>query len=237
MDNDEYQRIVEYENEIYDLYHEGDQKSDSSNSADVPMEKLEHNDSDSEQSSTISNPKYAAATANLVDSNQSTEEQNHDFSDSASLSEDERDLIYSRLYHSTSTLPTKNNIRAEEAIPSTKSSMSGGHGFNTEYTVPSINFTFELDMDKLQPSLEAANPFIETTPLDDDDDFAVYILHRAYINTLACKSRSLFRTSGTRPSLSCANNLLSLQSAWAHEVRLSTSSMSLLQCHRLPPNA
>jgi hypothetical protein len=182
MDNDEYQRIAEYENEIYDLNHERDQESDSDNSAVVPTEQPEYNDDDSEQSSALSNPKYATVKADLVGINDTMEERDHDdFNDSASLSEDERDMIYSSLYHSTSTLPTKNNIPAEETMPPTKFPISGD-GFITEYTVPSINFTFELDPGNLQPSLELTNPVIESTSLDEDDGFAVYILPRAYVN-------------------------------------------------------
>jgi hypothetical protein len=180
MDSDEYHKIVEYENELYDLNHGRDQESDRDNSAEIPTEQPESDNDNSEHSAAPSNPKNAMAETNSVASNNPTEERDYYFSDSANLSEDERDMIYAQLYHSASTLSSKNNIPAEEVMPSAISSTQSGV-FNTEYTVPSINFTFELDADNLQPSVEPANPPIETISFDEDD-FGVYILLRTYID-------------------------------------------------------
>ena len=91
--------------------------------------------------------------------------------DSSSLSEDERDMIYSRLYHSSSVLPTSttnppvNEQKSKEHHPGKKSSSISNN--------ISANFTFELDLDDLPPPPKHTTPLIEITAPYEDSDFLV----------------------------------------------------------------
>lgn len=184
MDDDEYyQRMVDYENEIYGLNNGIDQDSDNDSSPDEPVNFVPSEDSDedvSEKSSPPSSKKIftpngsAAQTVHWNGNAPEVEGQVND--DSSNLSDDERDLIYSRLYHSNSALPkatTSHPVNAETAKKSSPRQSNSSNDINDQYRVPSINFTFEIDLDDLPSPPERTNQATDTTSIDEDDEYPV----------------------------------------------------------------
>ena len=120
MDDDEnYQRMVDYENEIYELNHGIDQESENETSPDPRLEVAaveDPNEDVVDNSSTRFSKKISVSKESVtetVHTNGNTPELNGQIDDdSSNLSEDERDMIYSRLYHSSSILPTFANNRS-----------------------------------------------------------------------------------------------------------------------------
>lgn len=184
MDDDEdYQRMVDYENEIYDLNHGVDQDSDNDSSTDQPINLAPPEDSDedvSDKSSSQSSKKisvYNGAVVQTVHLNSKAPEvEGRVDDDSSNLSEDERDLIYSRLYHSSSALPkpTRNSPgKAETTKKESPRKKNSSTDTNDQNRVPSTNFTFEIDLDNLPPPPEPTNQTTDTTLIDEDDDYPV----------------------------------------------------------------
>lgn len=128
--------------------------------------------------------------------------------DADSLSDDERDLILAQLYHSAATLstskpntlhqektpngtnPNKRKIvldDSEAGIPSTteeqpaksKKKITFDQYINSQPAVPSVEFTFELDLDNL-PSPPKPTP-VEEVPSLDEDDYDDYVVTPSFL--------------------------------------------------------
>jgi len=190
MDDDEdYQRMVDYENKIYNLNHGIDQASENEMSPDqtlkvVPVEDLDEDVSD--DSSIRVTKKISVSKESVtktVHPNGNPPELNGQIDDdSSNLSEDERDMIYSRLYHSSSTLHTFANnppVKEENKIKNSprKKATSTSNNVNEQHHIPSTKFTFEIDLDNLPPPPEPTNQATDITSIDEDDDYPVYSNH------------------------------------------------------------
>jgi hypothetical protein len=200
MDDDDYQRIADYENEIYDLNHEdqdqeqevegknvmtekeADQRSESittsGSSGSSEFESSELSDeSDSDDSAALSgsgkgkSPKSPSASS-IHQPNTSLNVDVPDMSDedSSGLSEDERDMIYSRLYHTNTALPFATEVPQDNEANSPSKKKTKKHTKSDTDDVPSSKFTFDLDLDNLSPPPEPTAPITETPTLASDDD-------------------------------------------------------------------
>jgi hypothetical protein len=159
MDEDEYQRIVDYENEIYDLEYGEDQESNEEN--DVVSEKSFQN---ADGSTDDNRPETKALNPVAPDAGLEP-----DVIDSDDLSEDERDLIYSRLYYASSrpvlTANASSDLKESSSLEEQPAASNG-----TKEGL-SAQFAFELDLDNLPPSPEQQPSKQEdVASLDDDDD-------------------------------------------------------------------
>ena len=180
MDDDEYQQTVDYENDIYELNHGVNQLSESENeNIPVRVSQPRYPDGDvmkdsSSNKPTIPKRRNSIPTPNSVYIDARTEDE------SSNISEDERDMIYSRLYYSTSVVPASaadaptDKDNASRASPQKKASSI----YNTGNPIPSTNFAFEIDLDHLTPTPESASPIIESISEDEDSEFLVHpLLH------------------------------------------------------------
>lgn len=250
MDDDDYQRIADYENEIYDLNHEdqdqdqevegenlmtekeADQRSESittsGSSGSSESESSELSDeSDSDDSSALSGSGKGKAPQSLSPSskpqpNTSLNIDVHDMSDedSSGLSEDERDMIYSRLYHTNAALPFAAEVPqdTETNSPSKRKTKKNAKSDTTD-DVPSSKFTFDLDLDNLSPPPEPTAPITETPTLASDDD-EYPVSHPMVISNIFYRCQIEAATSPQLPSVlqwetssvSVATNLVTLKS-------------------------
>ena len=200
MDDEDFQRIADYENEIYDLNHgesQDEDEDDTPNQSSPDQQSSGASDDgdggdDSAESETEDN--FNQATG-LVDHPQINgvqhNTQNHaeylleiENDDSTDLSEDERDEIYARLYHGTNTVPTtvnsvsaKEESKTEKPTRKTKKSKTKEPNGTTNF---SKAFTFDIDLDDLPPPPE---PVPEVTTLDSDGDFAVPPLPSQFLSS------------------------------------------------------
>src|SRR5436309_309588 len=103
MDDDDYQRMVDYENEIYCLYSNRDDGLEDEGSSETCFEASDSDvvpENGNRSSDGIVMPKDPVAALMSSSAIPSVFRPQFDNSDSSGMSEDERDLIYSRLYHS-----------------------------------------------------------------------------------------------------------------------------------------
>lgn len=193
MDDEDYQRIADYENEIYDLNHgeSQDEEEDDTPNQSVPDQQSAEasdddgngdDDDDSAESETEDSSNQPTGLTEEPQTNgvQHNAQQHVEYpmeienDDSTDLSEDERDEIYARLYHGTNTVPTianpvpaKEESNSEKTTRKTKKSKTKPPNGTTDF---SKEFTFDIDLDDLPPPPE---PVPEVTTLDSDGDFAV----------------------------------------------------------------
>ena len=161
MDDDDYQRIVDYENEIYDLNHVEDREEAEANPKDKGESASGSYDDESPESKNFRGSR-GHYNAKFVNDDERTEQTDRDSED---LSEDERDQIYARLYHGALNLAVN-----DEKANLTKNT-SSGRKLN--------GVTLELDLDKItSPPTERIPTAIETATLDEDGDFSVTFLSR-----------------------------------------------------------
>lgn len=185
MDDDEdYQRMADYENELYDLNYGVNQDSDDDSSPDEPVKVAPQEDEDedvSDKSSPQSSKKISmsnsslAQTVHFIDNALEVEGRVDD--DSSNLSDDERDLIYSRLYHSGSSVPkptTNYLVKTEATNKNGPREKNSSNNANEQHRVPSTNFTVELDLDNLSPPPESINQATDAASVDEDDDYPVH---------------------------------------------------------------
>ena len=178
MDDDDYQRIADYENAIYGLNSNDspDEEQENVPRKAVPdQQSPERSDSEdsrsqSGQPSSMENPAQINGVERNIPSNveYTVEHENRDSSD---LSDDERDEIYARLYHGNRTLrtslkPTPANPDKTNSSKTRKSKSKPQNGTN----LFSHEFTFDIDLDDLPPPPE---PLPEVSTLDSDGDFSV----------------------------------------------------------------
>ena len=191
MDDEDFQRIADYENEIYDLNHGESQDEDeddtpNQSSPDQQSSEASEDDGDGGDDSAESETEHNSnQTTGLADHRQTNGVQHNtqhhaeypleiENDDSTELSEDERDEIYARLYYGTNTvLTTANSVSAKEESKTekptrkTKKSKTKDPNGTTDF---SKEFTFDIDLDDLPPPPQ---PIPEVTTLDSDGDFAV----------------------------------------------------------------
>jgi hypothetical protein len=187
MDDEDYQRIADYESEMYELdrgqSQDGQQGSTPSKSVPdlLSSEANDDDDGNSNDSRKISerpngrvDPPQANGAKQRTQPNtehpMGTENNN-----SSDLSEDERDEIYARLYHGTNTLPTtkpvaeKAKANSEKGTRKSKKSKTKSQNGTTDFC-KEFAFDLDLDLDSLPPPPE---PIPEVTTLDSDGDFSV----------------------------------------------------------------
>jgi hypothetical protein len=176
MDDDDFQQVVDYENEIYDLNHGEDSESDVS----VVKDENESDESNAEsRQASTKNASDPETTEEKVDLKTEPNGVDDNFdNDSESLSEDERDMIYSRLYHSTSTLPPSTTAPSKENKPNRATRRKQKALISSDQPpVPSTEFTFHLDLDNPLPPAPAepspAEAVTEASTLDEDGDYSV----------------------------------------------------------------
>ena len=182
MDDDDFQQMVDYENEIYDLNHEEGSESDISVVKDE-SEPDERNAESHQASSENVSEHIETATGVKLDFKTEPNDVDKHFDDdgSESLSEDERDLIYSRLYHSTSTLPASTRVPSKENKPNRAARRKQKALMPCDQSsVPSTEFTFHLDLDNPPPPAPAEPSIVEAvtkaSALDEDGDYSVLSL-------------------------------------------------------------
>jgi hypothetical protein len=183
-DEEDYIRMADYENELYDLNHGVNQDSDDDSSPDEPVKVAPQEDSDddvSNKSSPQSGKRMSTSNGSIAHTvhsdDNALEVEGYVDDDSSNLSDDERDLIYSRLYHSGSSVPkptTNYLVRTEATNKSGPHEKNSSNNANDQHRVPSIDFTFELDLDNLPPRPESTNQATDTASVDEDDDYPVY---------------------------------------------------------------
>jgi hypothetical protein len=182
MDDDDFQQMVDYENEIYDLNHGEGSESDVSVVKDESESDEKNAESHQASSDNVSEHLETAAEEKVDFKTEPNGVDEHfDDEDSESLSEDERDLIYSRLYHSTSTLPASTTAPSKENKPNRAARRKQKALMSCDQpSVPSTEFTFHLDLDlppppaPTEPSIAEAVP--EASALDEDGDYSVLSL-------------------------------------------------------------
>jgi len=177
MDDDDYQRIADYESEIYGL---NNQQSDDEEQDESVSDQQSSSGSDLEETnspSSLPNDIVKDTTANGESENilprveYTVEDENGDSSD---LSEDERDEIYARLYHgnttnATSSKPVLDKEETKSASKTKKSKSKEQNGTNHF----SNEFSFDIDLDDLPPPPEPPSFIPEVSTLDSDGDFPV----------------------------------------------------------------
>jgi len=184
MEDDTYQRMADYENEIYDLNHDIDQDSEQQES-NQNSENEDMTDDEGQETSNRSIRDQEEKPNGIKDLPNGLEQSDTDFS------EDEREMILSRLYHSSNAFPTISSITdathppSPEKGKSRKTKASGKKKKTKSATstqqqdvppIPSKEFTFEIDLDNLPPPPDLTIPTTEAVTLDEDGDFGVYPL-------------------------------------------------------------
>jgi hypothetical protein len=178
MDDDDYQRIADYENAIYGLNSQDSQDEGQENvpSKAVPDQQSpegsdsEDSTSQSSQPKSTKNPSQVNGVERDIPSSVEYTVK-HENRDSSDLSDDERDEIYARLYHGNNTLrtslkPAPVNPDKTNSTKTRKSKSKPQNGTN----LFSNEFTFDIDLDDLPPPPE---PVLEVSTLDSDGDFSV----------------------------------------------------------------
>jgi len=175
MDDDEYQRMVDYENEIYNLNHGEEEQNELERDslADAENETPDIDEEENTATADFSDPRNSKNTKFMND------DKGIESPDKGSLelSEDERNQIYAQLYHFNSTLPkaTSNFVHTDRSNltnPRKKGTVSSSS--NKENAGYSNGITYELDLDNLpSPPPGPTPPVVETSTVDEDGDFAV----------------------------------------------------------------
>jgi hypothetical protein len=199
--DDDYQQEVDYENEIYGLNYGIDQDSEEETHGEHSQAENDGGDDESDEDFSEPSPTqsikaeslagYPIADGFVVNGNLDDSHELMDDDDDSNLSEDERDMILSRLYHST--LPTSTVPLHTDSKSSQINDVGGDSSIIN--TIPngisSTNFTFELDLDNLPSPPRQTTPLLDTTTLDEDGDFSVPPLPITL--TLDINPRTLFR--------------------------------------------
>jgi len=184
MEDDTYQSMVDYENEIYDLNHDLDNDSEAEQESNQNNKNDDMTDAEEPETSNRSNqvPEQQPNEIKLL--------QNGLEQSDSDLSEDEREMILSRLYHSSNAFPTvPKDFGTTEPTASPSKAEKPRKGkisdkkkkpkpsASTEQEVPPIpskEFTFEIDLDNLPPPPDLTLPPKQVITLDEYGDFGVY---------------------------------------------------------------
>src|SRR5579859_3194685 len=186
MEDEGYQDMIDYENDIYDLHREENRQSQDEKQGRTLEEKSDSDTSEVEQNSTALKsditheqriPGVGMNGLTVLDQGR-VQEYTEDDDDSSDLSDDERDLIYSRLYYSASTVPISSTaISTDKRKQDTKSPRkSRKRKTSKDESAPLSNFTFHLDLDNpSDPTLEPQDiqPPVLNDEEDEDEDYPV----------------------------------------------------------------
>jgi hypothetical protein len=194
-DEDGHSEYSEYEDDIdriFGLSHDADNDESSdeeaSESGDESSSESEGDDESSEEEETkasVSRSTVASRNASpplptksppALDVNDVLDE----LEDVDSISDDERDLIYSRLYHSSTTqqtmIPPKTTQQSTDLPQKSKSKRSKGTKDQLS-DLASTKFTFEIDLDNVAPPPPplppSPPPEVHTIDSDSDDETSV----------------------------------------------------------------
>jgi len=215
MDEDD-QSLRDYENQIYGLNYDHEEGS-AGDTVDEEHETPELSDEEDGSQSPVQETEEAEKALDLplrlgkTSHARNPEKPVGEYKDDSDLSENERELILSQLYHGSS-VPTTSAIPVNGTNSPTKSSRKRKLSKSevTNGNIPSTPFTFNLDLDNLPPPPPSLpETTIEAATLDSDGDFTVY----SYLNELTpgLNTQPLLRPPRiTLPSAAIANNLFPL---------------------------
>ena len=193
VEEESWARCPEYENDICDLNHSADRaedKSQAEESEDEPNGKERgQNGSDETETKTLpsrgkvlsrntSSPTVSGPPANdTIGMFNGCDEGDDD----PSISDDERDLIYSQLYHSRTVQPTliapTVPQNTSNSLHKTKTKKKRTNVGDQPADLSSTKFTFELDLDNIPPPPAPVEPPPQVLNIDSDSDDDVAVRH------------------------------------------------------------
>jgi hypothetical protein len=179
-----YENLSDYENDLYDLNHEADRAEDESESAPDEEDCEGEHTSGDESTDPASRSRAVSGNASLppvapsppsLDTNGILNGYEEDEEDST-ISDDERDLIYSSLYHSNTTHLTTTPSKKTAQPTSDSPQKPKGKGKRSKSPdqpsgLASTKFTFELDLDNIpSPSIAVEQQPRQVINIDSDSD-------------------------------------------------------------------
>ena len=193
MDDEEeyWAHFPDHGNNICDVNHSPDRAEDKSEAEESEDEssgerQRENSSDDAETKASTSRSKAVSrSTSSPIGSNPPVNDTIVMFDgydqgdDDSSISDDERDLIYSQLYHSKTVQPTLILPSAPQETSGsprkTKSKENQTNVIDQPTDLSSTKFTFELDLDNIPPPPVAVEPPPRVVNMysDSDDDVAV----------------------------------------------------------------